>query len=270
MKISDKEFQDLAALIRKNYGIDLKEEKKSLVINRLINFLRDNGFKSFNDYYNHVISDFTGSGVISLVDRITTNHTFFMREKEHFEYLKKEILPWIETTSRDRDIRIWSAGCSSGEEPYTIAMVLDEYFSLKEGKWDKKILATDISQRVLEKAKAGIYKKEETVGMPKTWMNMYFKLKKPDVVEIAPKIKNEVIYRKFNLMDKQFPFRKKFHVIFCRNVMIYFDNETKQELLRKFYEITEDGGYLLIGHSETINNLKTGYKYLKPSIYRKG
>lgn len=99
---------------------------------------------------------------------------------------------------------------------------------------------------------------------------MYFKLKKPDVVEIAPKIKNEVIYRKFNLMDKQFPFRKKFHVIFCRNVMIYFDNETKQELLRKFYEITEDGGYLLIGHSETINNLKTGYKYLKPSIYRKG
>lgn len=114
MKISDKEFQDLAALIRKNYGIDLKEEKKSLVINRLINFLRDNGFKSFNDYYNHVISDFTGSGVISLVDRITTNHTFFMREKEHFEYLKKEILPWIETTSRDRDIRIWSAGCSSG------------------------------------------------------------------------------------------------------------------------------------------------------------
>jgi chemotaxis protein methyltransferase CheR len=192
-----------------------------------------------------------------------------MREVNHFYYFRDNVLPYLVNKAKDRDLRIWSAGCSTGEEPYTLAMIMDEFFGEDRKLWDTKILATDISENVLEQAIKGEYSNEETASLPPSWKINY--LKKYDVENsvLVDKIRNEVIYRKFNLMDKVFPFRRKFHVIFCRNVMIYFDNNTKDELANKFYDLLEYGGYLFIGHSESLNREKTKFRYIMPAIYRK-
>ncbi|MHB8064854.1 MAG: CheR family methyltransferase, partial [Ruminiclostridium sp.] len=172
------------------------------------------------------------------------------------------------TISR-KDIGIWSAGCSSGEEPYTLAMIIDEFFGIESRNWDTKILATDISSKVLDMAIHGIYENDRIASLPPQWKMNYFKKLDDDKFILIDKIRNEIIFRKFNLMDKIFPFKKKFHVIFCRNVMIYFDNKTKMELIEKFYNLTEPGGYLFIGHSESLGQDNINYKYVIPSVYRK-
>lgn len=268
--ITDKEFIKLSQYIKENYGINLKEEKKMLVIGRLHNVLAELNFESFSQYYDYIITDKTGKAVSTLVSKITTNHTYFMREKNHFDYLREKVFPYLVNSVRDRDLRIWSAGCSSGEEAYTIAMLLDEFFKEEKLWWDKKILATDISEKVLNIAKNGVYHKEQIAPLPEAWKRDYLIKKDAESFVFTEKIKNEVIYRKFNLMDNVFPFKKKFHVIFCRNVMIYFDNNTKSELIRKFYNSMEEGGYLFIGHSESLNGDTMGFNYVMPSVYRKG
>ncbi len=269
IEITDKEFKLLAAYIKDNYGIHLKEEKKILLMGRLQNVLIQNDIKNFQDYYNYVISDKTGYAQAELINKVTTNHTFFMREADHFEFFKEKVLPYLMDTVRDRDLRIWSAGCSSGEEPYTLAMIINEFFGKSKLFWDTKILATDISTKVLEEAKKGIYSSEKVANLPPTWKLNYFKKLENDLYVIADKIKEEVIYRKFNLVETSFPFKKKFHVIFCRNVMIYFNTDTKRELINKFYNCLEDGGYLFIGHSESLNRGETQFKTVMPSVYRK-
>lgn len=269
LTITDKEFKELATYIRMNYGINLKEEKKALVIGRLHNVLTQNNINDFTEYYNRILSDTSGNIVVNLIDKITTNHTFFMREADHFHFLKNNVLPYLISTVRKNDIRIWSAGCSTGEEPYTLAMIIDEFFGKDKMWWDTKILATDISSKVLNKALEGIYCQEKISGLAPNWKLNYFDKKDNKKYEVCNKIKNEVIFRRFNLMDRSFPFKQKFHVIFCRNVMIYFDTETKQKLVSKFYDITEDGGYLFIGHSESFNRDETKYQYVMPSVYRK-
>lgn len=268
--ITDKEFIKLSKYIKDNYGINLKEEKKMLVIGRLHNVLAELNFESFSQYYDYIISDKTGKAVSTLVSKITTNHTYFMREKNHFEYLREKVLPYLVNSVKDRDLRIWSAGCSSGEEAYTIAMLLDEFFKEEKLWWDKKILATDISEKVLNIAKNGVYHKEQISPLPEMWKREYLIKRDEENFIFTEKIRNEIIYRKFNLMDNVFPFKKKFHVIFCRNVMIYFDNNTKSELIRKFYNSMEHGGYLFIGHSESLNGETMGFNYVMPSVYRKG
>lgn len=268
--ITEKEFIQLAGYIKKNYGINLKEEKKMLVIGRLHNELAEHNFESFSQYYQYMISDKSGRAVSTLINKITTNHTYFMRENNHFDYLREKVLPYLMNTVKERDLRIWSAGCSSGEEAYTLAMILDEFFQKEKLWWDKKLLATDISDRVLDIARKGIYHKEQIIPLPDKWKKDYLKKYNEESFLFSDKIKNEIIYRKFNLMDNVFPFKKKFHVIFCRNVMIYFDNNTKRELIRKFYDNMDYGGYLFIGHSESLNGENMGFKYVMPSVYRKG
>lgn len=269
VEITDKEFSQLVSFIKKNYGINIKEEKRAMLTGRLYNTLAQYGYKNFTEFYNKLISDDSREAVITLVNKITTNHTYFMREKDHFDYFQSTVLPYLEKTVESRDLRIWCAACSTGEESYTLAMIIDEYFGEKKIYWDTKLLATDISEKVLTTAKLGIYDKENTQVLPPNWRMNYFKPYNKDKLIVTDKIKNEVIYRKFNLMEKNFPFKKKFHVIFCRNVMIYFDNETKDALIRKFYDFMEDGGYLFIGHSESILRSETNFKYIRPAVYRK-
>jgi chemotaxis protein methyltransferase CheR len=267
--ITDKEFIQLAGYIKSNYGIHLKEEKKTLVTGRLHNVLLESNCRDFTEYFNLLQGDKTGKAATILINKITTNHTFFMREADHFNYFRDKTLPYLEKMAKDKDLRIWSAGCSSGEEPSTLAMILNDYFEKEKMWWDTKILATDISDRVLEKAKKGQYPNEQLSSLPTNWRTNYFKKINNENSVLVDKIRNEIIYRKFNLMEDIFPFKKKFHVIFCRNVMIYFDNKTKTELINKFYELTEPGGYLFIGHSESLNRESTKYKYILPSVYRK-
>ncbi len=269
VEITKKEFQQLSDYIKANYGIRLKEEKMTLVSGRLHNVLQQAGFTSFTEYYNHLVSDKTGNAVITLVDRITTNHTFFMREASHFYYFRDKVLPYMSETVKEKDLRIWCAACSTGEEAYTLAMLIDEFFGKVKMWWDTKILATDISEQVLDTAVKGVYSNERIEPLPAGWKRNYFKAYDNENSVLNDKIRNEVIYRKLNLMDNVFPFKKKMHTIFCRNVMIYFDNETKNRLVEKFYDQLEYGGYLFIGHSESLNRETTRFKYILPSIYRK-
>lgn len=269
LRITTAEFVKLTKYIKDNYGINLPDEKRALVIGRLQHHLAGLGFYNFSQYYEYVVSDKTGLAATELINRITTNHTFFMREVDHFFYFRDKILPHLKATVRSKDLRIWSAGCSTGEEPYTLAMIIDEFFGEEKGWWDTKILATDISSRALERAKIGMYDNEGIAKLPSNWRLNYFQKIDSEMSKISEKIANEVIFRKFNLMDKVFPFKKKFHVIFCRNVMIYFDIPTKEELVRKFYNNLEDGGYLFIGHSESINRTTSRFKYVMPAVYRK-
>lgn len=267
--ISEKEYRQLADFIKNNYGINLGSKKQALVMGRLQNVLIQNNFNTFSEYFNYITADVTGNAVITLINKITTNHTFFMREPDHFQYFKDKILPYIKSEAKEKDIRIWSAGCSTGEEPYTLAMIIDEFFGKEKLFWDTKVLATDISSNVLETAVKGEYKNEEIASLPANWRINYFRKADSENSMIVDKIKNEVIFRKFNLMDPVFNFKRKFHVIFCRNVMIYFDNETKDSLVNKFYNLLEYGGYLIIGHSEALNRETTGFKYIMPAVYRK-
>lgn len=267
--ITDKEYKNLTEYIKENYGIYLKEEKRSLVTTRLNSVLTDKNFNSFTDYFNFIISDKTGNAVITLIDKITTNHTYFMREVSHFDYFRDNVLPILKNKVKDKDLRVWCAACSSGEESYTLAMIMDDFFGKEKFLWDKKILATDISSKVLSIAQQGVYEYERIAPLPHYWRLNYFKKLNEEKYVITDDIKNEVIYRKFNLMEESFPFKRKFHVIFCRNVMIYFDNKTKIELVNKFYDMTEPGGYLFIGHSESLSKEETRYKYIMPAVYRK-
>jgi chemotaxis protein methyltransferase CheR len=267
-KITDDEFNLLARYIKSHSGIHLKPEKKTLLMGRLTKWLTELNMSSFMDFYDYLLEDKDGMVLSKLIDKITTNHTYFMREKEHFTYLEEQVFPYLKSTVRNRDLRIWCAASSTGEEPYTLAMLLEDYFGTVGLKWDKKLLATDISIDVLEKAKEGHYSRDKVQALPKMWQLNYFETSN-EGYRVKPKIRNEVIYRRFNLLEPRFPFKKKFHVIFCRNVMIYFDSKTKEELINKMYDALEYGGYLFIGHSESVDRNKSKFKYIQPAVYRK-
>jgi Methylase of chemotaxis methyl-accepting proteins len=267
--ITETEFLKLSEFIKNNYGIFLKKEKMALMTSRLHTVLEKEGFSNYTEYYNYVVNDKSGSAVTTLLNKITTNHTYFMRESDHFDYFRDEVLPILSKSVKDKDLRIWCAACSTGEEPYTLAMILDEYFGREKFLWDTKVLATDISEKVLETARAGMYRSEAVAQLPNRWQSGYFRRVDDEYSMVSDKIKNEVIYRKLNLMDARFPFRKKLHTVFCRNVMIYFDNSTKIELVNKIYDNMEHGGHLFIGHSESLGREGVRFKYVKPAVYMK-
>ena len=267
--ITDKEFEQLTAYIKQKYGIKLGREKRALLLGRLQNTLHKQNFNDFSSYYKYLLADKTGAADVALVNVITTNHTFFMREANHFHYFRDKVLPWLEQSVRDKDLRIWCAGCSTGEEPYTLAMIIDDYFGMNKPQWDAKLLATDISKRALEVAEKGIYSQESLLPISESWRNKYFNIIDGQSSAVSAKIKNEVIFRQFNLISECFHFKKKFQAIFCRNVMIYFDAETRNALVNRFYDFTEEGGFLFIGHSESLDREQTKYKYVMPAVYRK-
>jgi len=269
IEITDKEFKILSEYIKKHYGINLKDEKKILITGRLQNILLEKNCNNFTEYYETLMADKSGEAIISMINKITTNHTFFMREADHFDFFRKKVLPEMRENIVDNDFRIWCAASSTGEEPYTLAILLDEFFGKEKVWWDTKVLATDLSEHALGIAIEGIYSNDKISVLPEKWKQQYFKKYDADNWMICENMKEEVIYRKFNLMEKTFPFKKKFHVIFCRNVMIYFDNETRINLVQKFYDSLENGGYLFVGHSESVNRAESNFLHVMPSVYQK-
>lgn len=265
--LSDQEYRHLAGFIKKYLGIHLGTEKKTLVQSRLLPALEQKRM-SFGQYVEFLERDGTGAALRELAARLTTNHTYFNREAEHFVFLRDRVLPDLERKVVSRDLRIWSAGCSYGQEPYTLSMLLADHFGKIKGGWDTKVLATDVSPKAIEHAKAGVYKGEDVMQLPERWRRSYFQPGGADSFVVVPRIRNEVLFRTLNLIHP-FPFRRPFHVIFCRNVMIYFDAKLRAELLRKFYDALEPGGYLFIGHSESITKDETPFKYVMPAVYRK-
>ena len=268
--LTDKEFRLLRDYAKDKIGISLGDEKKSLIYSRLRTTLVEQGFDDFTQYYEYLRNDKTDNALIRFIDKVTTNHTFFMREVDHFDYFRDTVLPFVtENWRAQKDLRIWCAACSSGEEPNSLQMIIQDFFQGKNEKWDTQLLATDISTQMLDKAVRSVYTNESLAAIPDKWRKDYFRKYDELHSAVTDVVKNQITYRRFNLMDERFPFKKPFQVIFCRNVMIYFDNATRDAVVQKFYEITETGGYLFIGHSESLNHTGTKFKYIMPAVYRK-
>jgi chemotaxis protein methyltransferase CheR len=238
------------------------------VRSRLSKRVRHLGLPSFDAYLKTVAADPQGGEAAAFVDLLTTNKTSFNREEKHFEYLKSAVLPRAD--ERGGKLRIWSAGCSSGEEPYTIAMHLRERYRDLAAR-DAMILATDISERVLSVARAGTYEAARIEGLQHDQERRHFvrrRADEADLLEVRPELRDAVKFARLNLMGP-WPMRGPFDAIFCRNVMIYFDRETREDLVRRFASLLVPGGTLFIGHSESLDAAKVGLTYVQPSVYEK-
>jgi chemotaxis protein methyltransferase CheR len=271
--LGEREFRQISDLVYDYCGINLHEGKRELVRARLAKRLREGDFRSFAEYLHHVLDDPTGGEFALLVDALSTNLTKFFREEQHFEYLRSRWLPRLldaKQGRRDWRIRGWSAGCSSGEEPYSIAITLLEALQGR-GRWDVKVLATDVSTRVLERAREGIYDKERVESIPLPLRSKYLvhtRMGGTDVYEVAPRLRELVILRRLNLVQ-EWPVKGPVDFIFCRNVMIYFDKSTQNRLINRFYDLLAPGGILFTGHSESLTGIEHKFKYVQPTIYSK-
>lgn len=271
-QLSDELFQKFSALIFKKTGIYLKPEKRELLNARLGKRLRALAIGSFREYYDYVMTEQSGEEVVQLIDVVSTNFTSFFREQSHFDFMTEKVLPEFvgEGRGKSRDVVLWSAASSSGEEPYTMAMVMEE-FVLKHPGFRYRIMGTDISTKVLAQAKQAVYAEERIGKVPTGILKKYFQKgsgKSAGYVKIKEHVKNKVTFERFNLMGK-FPWNANVDIIFCRNVMIYFNRETQQELARKFYDALTPGGYLFIGHSESISSLSHQFAQVDATVYMK-
>jgi chemotaxis protein methyltransferase CheR len=266
--LTDKEFEQFQSLIYQQVGIKLDPPKKTLLVSRLSKRLRELALTSFQAYYDCVSREGGEEELTKMLDLISTNKTDFYREGIHFDFLRDKVLPEIRET---KTLRVWSSASSSGEEPYTIAMTLCD--ALPDiNRWDIKILASDISTRVLAKAASGMYEEERVSHLPKDVVLRHFlcgKGPQAGKYKIRPNVAKLVSFRRINLMDSTFPIRSSLDVIFCRNVMIYFDRPTQTQLMKKFFHYLRPGGYLFIGHSESLQWIEHQFTYLRPTIYQK-
>jgi chemotaxis protein methyltransferase CheR len=271
MVLSDRLFEQFSELVYRECGINLHSGKKSLLQARLNKRLRATGISNYDTYYDFLVSKEDPREIISFLDCISTNLTYFFREEQHFEFLKKTLSELIppESKSKNRRIRIWSAGCSTGEEPYSIAMCVASHLS-DLGNLDIKILATDISTRVLAVAKQGVYGSEKLKNISPDLKNKYFKKSNGAVeeYEVSSELKNLITFSRLNLKE-HYPFKGPFHIVFCRNVMIYFDKDTQEHLVGRIASYLAPGGYLFVGHSESLMGLNHELSYVKPAVYRK-
>ncbi|MFQ5656370.1 MAG: CheR family methyltransferase [Candidatus Methylomirabilales bacterium] len=273
--MSEEEFLLFRELVKAKAGIALSEAKRSLVQSRLARRLRHLGLRSYREYYDYLMEqDPTGEERVQFINALTTNLTHFFREGHHFEYLREVWLPGIRARAAEtgqRRIRIWSAGCSTGEEPYSIAITLLEGLETDAG-WDIHILASDIDTEVLAKAAEGVYPSDRIEGMSEDLLRRYFQEEKEaevDHVTVLPKVRDLVFFRRINLLEDPWPMRTRFDMVFCRNVAIYFDGPTLEQLLKRFETALLDQGLLILGHSESLLGKEARFRHLGKTIYQK-
>lgn len=274
--IEEPEFNYIRDLVYKNTGIVLAPHKKVMVQSRLNVRLRINGIPSFKDYVDALKNNktFASAEILELINRITTNKTDFFRENHHFEFLRDKFFPAFEQKALDtglKKLRIWCAAASTGEEPYSIAITAQEYFGNKLG-WDIKIVATDIDTNVLEIAKKGFYKADRLIPVPENLKKKYFDIGEVGGIEhysVKQVLKSMITYKKLNLLEFPYPVSEKMDLIFCRNVIIYFDKPTQKNIFAEFENVLKEDAYLIIGHSETMFGISDKYKFLGHTIYQK-
>lgn len=273
--ISERDHKRVANFIKRTAGIQLPANKRYLIEGRLRKRQRLLGYSELKAYLNFVFESDEGQGErINLIDAMTTNKTDFFREPEHFNYIQQQIMPELAAqrkTGWAKPLRIWSAGCSSGEEPYTLAMVLSEARRRHPG-FRFEITATDISPSVLEKARRAIYEHERIEPVPVGLRRRYLlksAKKANNLVRMAPEIRQQIKFSEFNLLQDKFNFRHSFDLIFCRNVMIYFSRENRLALVGRFTQSLCAGGYLFIGHSETLTEQIKQLEQVVPTVYQK-
>lgn len=267
---TDTHFETLRRLVGKHTGIKLADTKKDMIYGRLVRRLRKLDIDSF-DAYLTLVQKKDNTELVDFVNSVTTNLTSFFREAHHFDYLKGTILPMLMSRRADtRRIRIWSAGCSTGQEPYSIAMVVRESFS-DLSNWDVKILATDIDTNVINTAKEGVYHQDKIDGISKSRLKRWFvKLtgEMADSVKAGPELQELITFRQLNLLHP-WPMKGMFDVLFCRNVVIYFDKDTQRVLFDRFADKLNDDGHMFIGHSESLFKVTERFELLGQTMYRK-
>ncbi len=266
-ELTPAQFETISRLLYQLCGIDLRQGKEGLVQARLAKRLRALGLADYDDYIAYVRRDASGRELVTMIDVLTTNKTSFFREPRHFDFLCQHVVPQLRARSRGR---IWSAGCSSGEEPYTIALVLRETLPDLD-RLDIKILATDISTPVLARAREATYEQDALAGLPSTLVHRYFTCVKPTpprLYRVNDNVRALVRLARLNLMEP-WPMKGPFDVIFCRNVVIYFDKPTQQKLVRRFWKLLRPGGFLFVGHSESLTTASHEFRYVQPAVYLK-
>lgn len=267
---TEKDFKLVQKLVAEHTGINLTEAKKDLVYGRLSKRIRKLNLSTFQEYINYVNDDHE-SELINFINAITTNLTSFFRENHHFEYLKNKLLPELLQRNEDtRKIRIWSAGCSTGEEPYSIAITVLEALE-QHPNWDVRILATDLDTNVVATATAGKYTEERITGLDKATKKRWFLKGSGDnagFVKVSRELQEIITFKQLNLMN-QWPMNGSFDIVFCRNVVIYFDKPTQRVLFDRYANILSDNGGLFIGHSETLFKVSERFKSIGNTIYEK-
>lgn len=267
-ELTARHFEEIAAFVYKTAGIRLLQGKEELVKSRLSHRLRALGLDNFDQYLALVKNDPSGRELTNFLDVLTTNKTSFFREARHFDFVRDNIIPQLR--NNNEPIRIWSAGCSSGEEPYTLAMLLREHLPNIDRR-DLRILATDLSTKVLHKAQAAIYDLETVQDMPAPYLQKYFSpitTSPARQFQVQDNVRQLVRFARLNLMG-HWPMRGVFNFIFCRNVMIYFDKPTQGNLVRRFGEKLIPNGHLFIGHSESLTGTTHDFRYVQPALYVK-
>jgi chemotaxis protein methyltransferase CheR len=262
------EFERICKILFDQSAIVLREGKEGLVRSRLAKHVRRLGLDSYTEYLEAVDADATGRERSDMIDSLTTNKTSFYREGAHFEYLQDVVLPKL-FTARER-IRIWSAGCSSGEEPYTLSMLLHEMVRDPLQR-DVRILATDLSSKVLGMAREATYPEAAIADLPWSGPERYFTRVNTGgqrAVRVRDDVRSLIRFARLNLME-QWPMDGGFQVIMCRNVMIYFDKQVQARLVDRFWEMLAPGGHLFVGHSESLTSLKHRFTYVQPAVYVK-
>lgn len=265
MALSRELFELYSNLIKKQFGIRLSSDKQEQLNFKLGKLLLRYGVASPEDYYRLLVSG-SREHVRSLLEELTVHKTEYFREKHHFDFLSQHgSLTASAEVQKAGEFKAWSAGCSTGEEAYTLAMVLRDALPSHFGL---RVLATDVSRKILMAAQRGVYPESIEKDIPAAYLKKYFRREEQEFV-VTEGLRQLVSFREFNLMAP-FPFRGKFNVIFCRNVMIYFDSPTQEALVEKFYNALLPGGYLFIGHSESLSNMNTKFAFVKPTIYIRG
>lgn len=270
-QLTDGEFQKFSELIYRHVGIFMKPEKKELLNARLGKRLRECQIDTFQEYFDFISRpDQQRAEFIKFLDSVSTNFTSFFREVSHFDYLSSRVLPELQAKSGGRELFFWSSASSSGEEPYTMAIFLSEFAQQNPG-FRYKILATDISTKVLAMAASGVYPLEQASKVPNDILRKYFQKgvgASVGKIKIKDELRRQVTFQRFNLMD-DFSWRGEMDVIFCRNVMIYFDRQTQERLVSKFHQCLKPGGYLFIGHSESISSVAHEFIQVEATTYKK-
>ncbi|MFK7816952.1 MAG: protein-glutamate O-methyltransferase CheR [Gammaproteobacteria bacterium] len=266
---NDNQFEKMRLLVLQYTGISVSDSKRDLVYNRFAKRMRTLGLGSFDEYFNY-LSEYEDNEIEHFSNAITTNLTYFFREQHHFQILEEKIIPILKSKVSKR-IRIWSAGCSTGEEPYSIAMTLHRVIpNLKN--WDVKILATDLDSIALKKAKSGVYVEGQLKNITEQMKNDWFQPcnvgNDSNEIEVIPSIKSLITFNYLNLMH-DWPMAGPFDVIFCRNVVIYFDKDTQRELFIKFSKLQNDDAFMIMGHSENLSKITDDYKHIGQTAYQK-
>lgn len=273
VEMTDSEYTTIASYIEKNVGIRLSEGKRIMMQSRLMSRLRALNMHTFAEYIDFVFSkDISGQELIFMTNALTTNKTDFFREADHFETMNNIVLPDL-ISKGHRHINIWSSASSSGEEPYTLAMVMSEYKRNHQKSFaDYSILGTDISTEVLDKAVNAVYTEDVVAAIPLEMKKRFFlKSRDPErhVVRVKPSLRSKCSFQRLNLMDDTWDVPSQFEIIFCRNVLIYFDKPTQERIIRHLLKHLIPGGYLFLGHSETVFSMNLPLKTVGPTAYRK-